>query len=81
MGLSFHDEESMVEAATTLRFQVESNKSDSSNSVLSSGTVVHDSEEFESKDDDDAINIGNQRGKDNDIDALGYNTSITTVQV
>ena len=79
MGLSFHDEESMVEAATTLRFQVESDKSDSSNSE-NSGTVVRDSEEFESKD-DDAINIGSQRGKDINIDALGYNTSISTVQV
>ena len=80
MGLSFHDEESMVEAATTLRFQVQSDKSGTLNSV-DSGTVVRDSEEFENNKDGDATNIGSQQGKDNDINALGYDTSTTTVQV
>lgn len=66
MGLSFHDEESMVEAATTLRFQVVSDESDNSNSI-SFGSVVHgrDSDSKESNDDD----VPNIQGKDIDIDS------------
>ena len=72
MGLSFHDEESMVEAATTLRFQVASDDSrDESNRDISS--IVHDSEEGN---DDDVINICIQHGKDSDSDTHSYNSTV-----
>ena len=64
MGLSFHDDESMVEATTTLRFQVQSasDESDNSNSVsetLRSSERVHKSDES-----NDVFEIGVQQDKD-----------------
>jgi len=44
MGLSFHDDESMVEATTSFRFAV-SDHSKSNTGTLASVTVAHDSEE------------------------------------
>lgn len=73
MGLSFHDEESMVEVTTALHFQVASDKSDNSNSTSlgSVVTAVHGSEE---KDDDIICDIDIQRGKDIDSDTHDNNT-------
>ena len=53
MGLSFHDDESMVEATTTLRFQ---NTAKSEDHSFESVTVVHDSEEI--SDDDKYKEVG-----------------------